>query len=184
LSSSKSPVPKEERSEVQKLDAVWKDLIESVRVGTIDEPKQYFHGKCLMRYLAFRDSEPPVLWLTGETENTILGLGGALSHVRWSGEAAAPADAEFGLFEAPVAKTIAETLRSKRMRLPDGLQIRAEGRSDWTSHVEEILLYAPSENQIECEFLAEKEKFEQRSPGNGKSVLLGSPLFVSYRFTE
>jgi hypothetical protein len=182
----KAPDPKEEKSDVQKLSAVWKDLLKRDQVGTIDEPKRYFHGRCLMRSMAFRETNPPVLWLTGEAGNTILALGGALEHADLSVKAEPTPDASLNLFESAVAATLAETIRSKKVVVLDDVELRSHppGSEDWSTDVEEILLYGPSENEIDCEFLAEKEKFKPRSPTRSKNILLASPLFVSYRFPD
>jgi Family of unknown function (DUF7019) len=177
----KVSAPKEERDEIQKLNAVWKDLLKHDQVGTIDEPKRYFHGRCAMRAMPFTETNPPVLWLAGETESTILGLGGALDHAHLSVDAKASANAKITMFETDVAKTIAETIPIDEAHR----RLAVDDEEEWTIDIYEILHYGPQGTQIECEFLAEKERWTQRSYAQrSKSALLGSPLFVAYRHSD
>jgi hypothetical protein len=135
--------PKEERSDLQKLSAVWKDLAKRGEVGTVDEPKAFFHGRLLLRYQTFREINPPILYLTGETERTLLALGGALGHARLSVVAKAPEDATVAVFETDVVRTLAQL---------QGVDVPGAVREDqWVTDVAEIYLYS-SGNQIECEF--------------------------------
>lgn len=172
----KVDVPKEDQTDIEKLDAVWKDLIRRNLLGTVDEPKEYFHGRCVMRYQAFREINPPILYLTGQTQETLLALGGALKHAQLSIVATPPDNAQLAMFETDVVRTLAQFQGvTATERRPD---------DQWTSDVIEIYLYS-SGNEIECEFLAEKERWKQDVPfeSGTKNVLLGSPLFVTYRFS-
>lgn len=171
----KVAVPKEDRSDIQKLDAVWKALVKAGEVGTIDEPRAFFYGRCRMRYQAFREINPPILYLTGETDRSVLALGGALKHARLSVVATAPEDATIAMFETDVVRTLAQL---------QGVQADEHTPDDqWIADVMEIHFYS-SGSRIECEFLAERERWSQSSPLSAeKNVLLGSPLFVTYCFS-
>jgi hypothetical protein len=63
------------------------------------------HGRLLLRYQTFREINPPILYLTGETDRTLLALGGALKHARLSVVAKAPDDATAAVFDLTWQRT-------------------------------------------------------------------------------
>src|SRR5713226_8417542 len=62
------------------LQKVWRYLEAEGVIGTFDEPKQYVYGKLVFYYGTF--DNPPVFFLVGSTERTIVALGGSKKHVR------------------------------------------------------------------------------------------------------
>ena len=72
---------------VGKLDAVLADLARAGRIGTVDEPKEYFSGAMPMRWgpcafpFAPELTPSPLVYFGGSTEKTIVGLGGSAKHV-------------------------------------------------------------------------------------------------------
>lgn len=71
-----------EETVLQKLQRIWEHLDREQLVGSFDEPKQYFHGQLEFYYGIFDVVNPPVFFLAGSTDQTIIGLGGSTRHVR------------------------------------------------------------------------------------------------------
>jgi hypothetical protein len=71
-----------QRTRRQKLKRVQRSLARSGEIGGIDEPKSYLFGRIKMHYGAFEMVNPPVMYLIGETERTIVALGGSLKNVQ------------------------------------------------------------------------------------------------------
>jgi hypothetical protein len=75
------------RDSIAKLDALLADLARGGRIGTIDEPKEYFAGAMPMRWgpCAFPSvpqlTPSPLVYFGGATETTVVGLGGSAKHV-------------------------------------------------------------------------------------------------------
>jgi hypothetical protein len=160
-----------EKPDLEKVYAVWKRLVRTGQVGTIDEPKRWFSGRCILRYQVFKEINPPILYLTGETGSTVIALGGALKHVNWSGEVSPPADTDVALFETDVVRTLAAFHAGEVGR---GVTV-----NDWTTDILEILYHSEGRT-LDCEFLAARERYEP-NPSFGKKIILGSPLLVTYR---
>lgn len=69
-----------------KLDAAVVALRSQEQIGNIDEPGTYFEGEFPMRWGLYQDhgrpdGEAPLVYFGGETESTVLGLGGSARHV-------------------------------------------------------------------------------------------------------
>jgi hypothetical protein len=66
-----------------KLKVVIDYIEKNYDVGTIDNPKEYFKGNLPMRWGPFPPNEMPasVVYFAGQTDSTVLGLGGSLKHV-------------------------------------------------------------------------------------------------------
>jgi hypothetical protein len=58
--------------------AVEEYLKEERELGGIDAPKKYFSGRLSLVMMPYDDVTPRVLYLTGETEHTVVALGGPL----------------------------------------------------------------------------------------------------------
>jgi hypothetical protein len=75
------------RDSIDKLDTVLADLACADRIGTVDEPKEYFAGAMPMRWgpCAFpavpQLTPSPLVYFGGATEKTIVGLSGSATHV-------------------------------------------------------------------------------------------------------
>jgi hypothetical protein len=70
-----------ETTRMQKLRWVQRRLEGLGKIGSVDEPREYFFGRLMMHYDAFDMVSPPTMYLVGETDKTIVALGGSLSHV-------------------------------------------------------------------------------------------------------
>jgi hypothetical protein len=68
---------------LQKLQGVWADLADEGEIGTFDDPaKRYVYGTLTFHYGLFKLVDPPLFYLTGATERTIVAFGGKWEHVR------------------------------------------------------------------------------------------------------
>ena len=70
----------QEKTRYEKLRLVVNYIENNMDVGTVDEPKAYFKGSLLMRWGAFA-SDSRLMYFSGKTRQTILGLGGSIAHV-------------------------------------------------------------------------------------------------------
>lgn len=81
------PATDAQRDSVGKLDPVLKDLARAGRIGTVDEPKDYFAGAMPMRWGPFafghipQLTPSPLVYFGGATEKTVVGLGGSAKHI-------------------------------------------------------------------------------------------------------
>jgi hypothetical protein len=69
-----------------RLEAIVETLDTQGKIGTIEEPKDYFRGRFKMRWGIYADSgrpneEPPLVYFGGTTAETIFGLGGSSRNV-------------------------------------------------------------------------------------------------------
>jgi len=73
-----------EENRISRLETVVKFIQESGNVGTVDKPAQYIEGTLPMRwgpYDTLGNAKPSFAYFGGETDKTVLGLGGSLHHV-------------------------------------------------------------------------------------------------------
>jgi hypothetical protein len=64
-----------------KLKLVDEFIRQNEKIGSIDQPEEYFNGVLKMRWGEYPYNNPKMVYFGGVTENTILGLGGSLKHV-------------------------------------------------------------------------------------------------------
>jgi hypothetical protein len=74
--------PPEPESILRDMQNVCMDLGQEGRIGTLDEPKDYFYGTLVFFYDVYDTVNPPVFFLVGATDRTIVGLGGSPDHMR------------------------------------------------------------------------------------------------------
>lgn len=171
-------VPRQQVSDLQRVSYFWKRLKKNGQVGTIDEPKEWIEGSHRVRYQTFSWINPPNIWFSGETERTQFHLGGAQQSLHIAKAPAMPSDAPVRLFEGDVARAVARAL------VPSPEEEKPGNDPEWVAHVEEIWRYSQDKEkaaELECQFLAVKEEFDDGTSYGGKAHLLGSPLLVTYR---
>ena len=165
-------VPKQDLTDVERVKLLWTRLDEQGKVGSIDEPREWFAGRHEVRYQTFQEMNPPILYLTGETEHTLFAMGGSSQHLRTSMAPIPSSDTPLHLFESDVVRTLAHLhgVKVDEKRPIDPLQ--------WATDIEEISQYSTG-YALDCHFLAVTEKFKPSTAGL-KQRLLGSPLIVTY----
>jgi hypothetical protein len=169
---------------VQRVHYFWEWLKRNDQVGTIDDPKAWFEGSHRVRYQTFTQTNPPVIWFSGETERTLFHLGGATRHLLVSQAPVPASDTPLSLFETDVARTLTRTWHTDLKRPPEQDPLGDEAKQ-WVVDLEEIWRFsvAPDEevSELECQFLAKRERYDVEKSYGLRSHLLGSLLLVTYR---
>ena len=150
---------------IARLERVVRHIDDFCDVGTIDEPGQYFRGRLTMR---MRQSEG-LVYLTGATEDTVVGLGGSNGHIIGG---AAP-------------KELPGFPRSLLPGMVEGLTAMAA--DDAPANALELAHMANRNlraDQQEVEFIAKRlahgpSPYPELDGGKALTVLVGSPLFVA-----
>lgn len=165
-------VPKQDLTDIERVKLLWTRLKDQEKVGSVDEPRDWFSGRHQVRYQTFQEMNPPILYLTGETEHTLFAMGGSSQHLRTSQAPIPASSTPLHLFESDVVRTLAQFR---------GVKVDEERPIDshqWATDIEEIFMYSTGYH-LECQFLAMTEKFKPSRAGL-KQRLLGSPLIVTY----
>jgi hypothetical protein len=169
---------------LQTLQAVWVDLADEGEIGTFDDPaKRYFYGTLTFYYGLFKLVDPPVFFLVGATDKTIVALGGAWKHVRgFRGRDEIPIPDEGAqpvVVEPDVATVLYESSGAST-------EIEALTGNDDIRAIHVAGLYHNWKfwkgKKLEFEVLARKELRSSVSPPSIESptdVLIGSPVFVA-----
>jgi hypothetical protein len=168
------------------MQAVWRQLVANQQVGTFDEPEDYFYGRLEFYYGLFDSVKPPVLFLVGATDQTIVALGGSQEHVRGhrDREIRAAENAQSVTMEPDVASVIyTESQHGSPRASPEG-PTAGPGEEDWAIHV--AGLYTNWQfnqgTKMEFEVLARQERRSRVSTPyleSPRDILIGSPIFVA-----
>ena len=178
---AQGPVTVARRDSIGKLDAVLADLARGSRIGTIDEPKEYFAGTMPMRWgpCAFPHvsqlTPSPLVYFGGTTETTVVGLGGSAKHVIGEvGSAMAGAHSTLPYFILQLRKELGESIPGLLENEDQSLMavyvatMYGEGPSQELEFVAKRLAYGPCPAKFFSTKKPEKEK-----------VLVGTPLYVA-----
>lgn len=165
-----------------KLDAVLADLARAERIGTVDQPKEYFAGTMPMRWgpCAFPASPQltpsPLVYFGGETETTIVGLGGSATHVIGEvGSTTAGLHSCLPYFILQLRRELGESL-------PVDIPLEFGDPSLMAVFVATTAGKGPSQ---ELEFVAKRLAYGSlsgkwgHSEENAKNILVGTPLYVA-----
>jgi len=174
--------PPPDPEHLQTLKNVWRHLDAKGRVGTFDDPKQYFHGRLEFYYGIFDTVNPPVFFLVGGTDRTIVALGGSKKHVR--GHRDHKIEAEENSKNVTMEPDVA-TLIYTGSETVSPAAATVEAGDLWAIHV--VGMYKNWQfwqgKKMEFEVLAHKEKLvRQVGPPfleSARDVLIGSPIFVA-----
>jgi hypothetical protein len=192
-----------ETTRMQKLRWVQRRLEELGKIGGIDEPQEYFFGRLTMHYDAFDMVSPPTVYLVGETDKTIVALGGSLKHVPGREDVKPREGAQQILSEVQFARAVrrAQLMGSPRLVSPAQLhdpaqfdgnpllandsKYNARPRDDqWAVDIAETLWRWPiGVPPITFETLAEREELTptpaEIASRTHKNILVGSPVYVT-----
>lgn len=164
-----------------KLQIVLRELERAERIGTVDEPKEYFAGTMPMRWgpYGFYLEESPLVYFGGETEQTIVGLGGSANHVIGdSGSAYPHSHSVTPNLIARLTKELGESISMGDLTgsatAPRDVSLRAV-------HLATTQMHGPSQ---ELEFVAKRlmygpSPYPSRDKNGDMKVLLGTPLYVA-----
>jgi hypothetical protein len=185
-------IPLDKRVQLyREIERVLGFLKGSGQLGSLDEPRRYFHGRLSMYFVPFHDVRPPTLYMVGETERTFVALGGQVKDI-------CNRDAEYARAEegAPAIRSEPEVVRAlARAKLDKGDSpveepaSKLSGAVGWEADVIETHrrfgYCAHLFRKKDYEVLALKDEFTPREkapewmPEPKKGVLLGKPLFVA-----
>ena len=172
----------------RKLDAVLTKLEKAGRIGTIDEPKEYFAGAMSMRWgpcvfpglpERLTSTSSPLVYFGGATETTVVGLGGSAKHVI----------GEVGSTKAGLHSCLPRFIFQLRQELGESLDFKLKSMDDDQATlmaVHEATMRARGPSQ-ELEFVAKRLAygslpapwFPERKPGDKEKILVGTPLYVA-----
>ncbi len=163
-----------ESSRYEKIEIIEDYLSE--QIGTIDEPKQYFRGTLDMFWGPYQDYEEMV-YFSGATENTAIGLGGTITNCIPNAGAKQTTTTSYSLS----SRLVTAMVRKGKLHLPRyGL-----GRDYKTDDINTQALEAVTEATIRRDvprqtltFLAKTVLFGQSQRLRGQAVL-GTPLYVA-----
>ncbi len=153
-----------------KLQVVEKHLHEHSEVGTIEEPRSYFHGVLDMRWGEYPDTG--IVYFTGLTGGTAVGLGGSLKHVigHQNTERLRPL---IGSLPNPLLQALITELRIPILQELEDFLFRDEKR---LLKVVRQSLYRVQGTRQRVEFLA--KRLAQEEAKDAKAIL-GTPLYVA-----
>ncbi|KIF67035.1 hypothetical protein HY68_35270 [Streptomyces sp. AcH 505] len=157
-----------------KLERVLRHLDKSGQTGSVDEPGPYFRGSLSMQWGPLpSESGGTLVYFGGRTGQTILGLGGAGSHVLGSG---APQTQDFAPSSAP---TLLAGLASALAA--DGAEMPADQPSlAWVHTAGRLLRGRPQTVEfVARRLLTGPSPYPELDARPGMRVLLGSPLYVA-----
>jgi hypothetical protein len=174
LFSAKRSVEAAVPSRTARLERVLRHLEETGKTGSVDEAGPYFRGSLPMQWgLLPGATGGALVYFGGRTQQTILGLGGAGSHVLGT---SGPQAQEFAPSSVP---TLLAGLASALSA--DGVELPADQPSLAWVHTAGRLLRGPRQT---VEFLARRllsgpSPYPELDARPGMQVLLGSPLYVA-----
>ena len=161
-----------QRTLYSQLELVERFLEEEELVGTLEEPRSYIRAQMPLRWGPLGDQgDDQFIYFGGETEQTILGLGGSMAHV--VGQSGG-ADVGFRGSALPfLLEGLGRELRSRSL-LPD---MDMDIDKKWAAETVERMTLGMSGQPQQMEFLA-KYLFLAKDRLR-RDVLLGTPLYVA-----
>jgi hypothetical protein len=176
--------PPESEPVLRSMQEMWVDLLWEGRIGTFDQPREYFHGQLVFYYGFFNIVDPPVFFLLGATDHTIVALGGSQKHARGhrGGEIPVADSAGAVVMEPDVAEFIYQTeVGSSRAEMESPPQAPVDDiRADHVALLYENWRFTRG-SKMAFEVLARTElESSVSSPvAESQDVLFGSPVFVA-----
>jgi hypothetical protein len=167
-------------SRYAQLDTVISYLQKEGRLGTIEHPSAYFAGTMPMRWGVIGGG---VVYFTGSSGSTLVGLGGAAQHVIGSGKAAQEEETlGLGSHTAMILNQLRRVVMQEEAQTvasPDQLLLeQLLTRRDSTYALESVRSFAKLLKGTEehVQFVARKLAAEER---RGQTIVLGTPIFVA-----
>ena len=170
---------------LRSMQTMFSDLANQGLVGTFDEPRRYFHGTLEFHYGFFNLVNPPVIFLVGATDRTLVALGGSQKHVRgFRDRKEIPvADGARAVVMEPDVATLIYASEASPPGLPPEEPPLARGEDIRARHVAGMYKNWKSRGEkMEFEVLARKELVSPVSAPYTESpmnVLIGSPVFIA-----
>lgn len=146
------------------------------KIGTVDEPKEYFMGTVDMAWGAYMDFEEMV-YFSGCTSETYVGLGGSMVNCVPNRQANSSPRTSFSLSSDLVSALV----KRKEIYLPSSYMSRNTPSSEINSRA----LQAVVESTLQRGLVAQRLKFLAKTVLTGeekrfnRNVLLGTPIYVA-----
>lgn len=164
----------------KRLDRVVRYLEDHGDLGSVDEPGQFFWGLLPMRWGPFpTDPTLSLVYFSGATERTVVGLGGSGHHVLGSpppsGQVMSRSQTPSllaGLTTDPGVKALVDAVQDDQ---PDE-EDTADQAALTAVHRADAVMRGPTQN---VEFVAKRLLHGPSPAQDGLSVLLGTPLYVA-----
>jgi hypothetical protein len=150
-----------------KLGLVTKYLDANTEIGTVDRPEAYVRGTLPMSWgvastrSAGSGADGELVYFSGETERTLVALGGSAKHLIGHGSPSSPA--------LSIAPVLLEALGGPQAQVSD----------DVATVAAEAQFGAPEHLEFLARRLVVQPSAALRSEAGGKAVLLGSPIYVA-----
>lgn len=203
LSASRKAEMEDESNRFSRLEAVTAFIREYGNVGSIDGPDEYIEGDLPMRWgpyiniYDYEGGESPLVYFGGETERTIIGLGGSSKHVIGSsGQSSAHShsitpflisflEKQLGLKKKPNPHSI-DVKRHERSYF--GKRLTESERADESLHAVYLATTQMEGPLQRLEFLAKRllygelaeiHRLPHFDPNDEKKILLATPLYVA-----
>jgi hypothetical protein len=164
-------------TQYSKLRAVLRYIESNERIGTIDNPEDYFRGVSGVRWGHFGEKEELVLF-TGKTDQTTFALGGSSANVL-----GAIGTATVGYVSTTpfILRALASELKLELVGPGEADTLRRFADRDPTKMVGSAVVHSAEFMRgpvQEVEFLAKRLLFEKESCSE-PAALLGTPLYVA-----
>ncbi|HJP92113.1 MAG TPA: SAVMC3_10250 family protein [Pyrinomonadaceae bacterium] len=182
IAASRTVETENEENRVTRLETVCEFIREYGRLGTADEPDEFFADELKMRWGPFGEDQfknAPLVYFGGLTQKTVIGLGGSIHHViGQTGGSSAPARPRGipGSIGDVLLHYLTKELGLTSKKYVDEWQLRDEEMFR-PPFVEMTTLQMRGPLQ-KLEFMA-KRLLDVAAHENRKHILLGTPLYVA-----
>jgi hypothetical protein len=185
LTASRKSEIEVENNRYTRLAAVSSFITEYGNVGTVDKPSDYIADTIDMRWGPFGSKDPtnaPLVYFGGVTGNTVLGLGGSMSHVIGAPGESDPPSTPSHFRRFSIGPVLVHYLK-RELNLHPGYELDEFEESLWADFVFWTTLQMRGPRQ-RLEFMA--KRLQEGSPAGkyveaegGWRVIFGTPLYVA-----
>ena len=169
-----------EDNRISRLEAVVSFIREYGNLGSVDKPGEYFEDTLPMRFLSITSGQPFV-YLSGHTEETIVGLGGSVQHmIGGVPNANSPISSSYAfmildlLAKAGSNINLAERVDERNLRPMVGMESNPQGGG--FSVYENIEFFA---KRLAHDTLNPDDYRGEEHEFGWRHVLLGTPLYLA-----
>jgi hypothetical protein len=177
LSASRRSETETDDNRFNRLEAVAAFIREYGNLGTVDAPDEYIEGTLEMNWGPYGgeafDTESPLIYFGGVTEQTIVGLGGSAKHLIGSNGSSQPHSHSATPFLVHrLIKELGSSLSHEEGSRPN------EDSDYWSLRAAELATTQMKGPKQQVEFLA-KRLLYGKGYSKKKKILLATPLYVA-----
>jgi hypothetical protein len=188
LSASRKTETETEDNRIARLETVADFIRQFGKVGSVDQPDEYIDDCMTLKwgdYAAGWDEKSPVVYFGGETDRTIVGLGGSSKHIIGSqGETSSHSHSATPFLIKFLAEELGLQGSKKLKQAEEDIKYLGDGRFSPITAVELATLQMNGPEQ-RLEFLAKKlmygpvQRYDDEPEYRDKHVLLATPLYMA-----